>query len=90
MGTGRGLESLRSLLDDQARGLFGPTVLLGAAITDPVARMPRPLVEGRLRIASVTRVWRLPYIRGLELEGFPTRWPSAYARLLRDVDGLPR
>ena len=42
MGTGRGLESLRALLADQSAGLFGASILLGAAITDPVPRMPRP------------------------------------------------
>ena len=36
MGTGRGLESLRALLADQSAGLFGASILLGAAITDPV------------------------------------------------------
>lgn len=42
MGTGRGLESLRALLADQSAGLFGASILLGAAITDPAPRVPRP------------------------------------------------
>lgn len=90
MGTGRGLESLRALLADQAAGLFGTSILLGAAITDPVPHMPRSLVAARIQLSSVTRVWRLPYVRGLELDGFPQRYPAAYARLAADVDAMPR
>ena len=59
MGTGRGLESLRALLADQSAGLFGASILLGAAITDPVPRMPRPLVAARIQLSSAVRVWRL-------------------------------
>ena len=73
MGTGRGLESLRALLADQSAGLFGASILLGAAITDPVPRMPRPLVAARIQLSSAVRVWRLPHIKGLELDGFPRR-----------------
>ena len=58
MGTGRGLESLRALLADQSAGLFGASILLGAAITDPVPRMPRPLVAARIQLSSAVRVWR--------------------------------
>ena len=72
MGTGRGLESLRALLADQSAGLFGASILLGAAITDPVPRMPRPLVAARIQLSSAVRVWRLPHIKGLELDGFPS------------------
>ena len=41
--------------------------------------------------APVTdRVWRLPHIKGLELDGFPRRYPAAYSRLVKDVDAMPR
>ena len=90
MGTGRGLESLRALLADQSAGLFGASILLGAAITDPVPRMPRPLVAARIQLSSAVRVWRLPHIKGLELDGFPRRYPAAYSRLVKDVDAMPR
>ena len=90
MGTGRGLESLRALLADQSAGLFGASILLGAAITDPAPRMPRPLVAARIQLSSAVRVWRLPHIKGLELDGFPRRYPAAYSRLVKDVDAMPR
>ena len=90
LGTGRGLESLRALLADQSAGLFGASILLGAAITDPVPRMPRPLVAARIQLSSAVRVWRLPHIKGLELDGFPRRYPAAYSRLVKDVDAMPR
>ncbi len=90
MGTGRGLESLRALLADQSAGLFGASILLGAAITDPVPRVPRPLVAARIQLSSAVRVWRLPHIKGLELDGFPRRYPAAYSRLVKDVDAMPR
>jgi len=35
-------------------------------------------------------VWRLPHIKGLELDGFPRRYPAAYSRLVKDVDAMPR
>lgn len=76
MGTGRGLESLRALLADQ--------------ITDPAPRVPRPLVAARIQLSSAVRVWRLPHIKGLELDGFPRRYPAAYSRLVKDVDAMPR
>ena len=92
MGTGRGLESLgTALLADQSAGLFGASmILLGAAITDPVPRMPRPLVAARIQLSSAVRVWRLPHIKGLELDGSPRRYPAAYSRLVKDVDAMPR
>ena len=90
MGTGRGLESLRALLADQSAGLFGASILLGAAITDPAPRVPRPLVAARIQLSSAVRVWRVPHIKGLELAGFPRRYPAAYSRLVRDVDAMPR
>ncbi len=39
---------------------------------------------------SAVRVWRLPHIKGLELDGFPRRYPAAYSRLVKDVDAMPR
>ncbi|MDU5959841.1 MAG: hypothetical protein E6Z02_10080 [Bifidobacterium breve] len=84
------LESLRALLADQSAGLFGASILLGAAITDPAPRVPRPLVAARIQLSSAVRVWRLPHIKGLELDGFPRRYPAAYSRLVRDVDVMPR
>ena len=90
MGTGRGLEALRALLADQSAGLFGASILLGAAITDPAPHVPRPLVAARIQLASTVRVWRLPHVKGLELDGFPRRYPAAYARFVRAVDALPR
>ena len=68
----------------------GASILLGAAITDPVPRMPRPLVAARIQLSSAVRVWRLPHIKGLELDGFPRRYPAAYSRLVKDVDAMPR
>ena len=61
MGTGRGLESLRALLADQSAGLFGASILLGAAITDPVPRVPRP----------PSACGGCPISKGLSSTGFP-------------------
>ena len=90
MGTGRGLESLRALLADQSAGLFGASILLGAAITDPVPRMPRPLVAARIQLSSAVRVWRGHPIKRTQPNGFPRRYPAAYSRLVKDVDAMPR
>lgn len=87
MGTGRGLESLRALLADQSAGLFGASILLGAAITDPAPRVPRPLVAARIQLSSAVRVWRLPHIKGLELDGFP---PALSGRVLTACQGRRR
>ena len=59
-------------------------------IIHPVPRMPRPLVAARIQLSSAVRVWRLPHIKGLELDGFPRRYPAAYSRLVKDVDAMPR
>ncbi len=90
MGTGRGLESLRALLADQSAGLFGASILLGAAVADPVPRMPQafgggahPTVIRRPRVGGC-------HIKGLELDGFPRRYPAAYSRLVKDVNAMPR
>lgn len=86
MGTGRGLESLRGLLAAWRDGAFGATVLLGAAVTMPLPRMPRELVRGCSLVGSAApHLWRLPYIRGLALDGFPDRYPRAYARMLAGI-----
>lgn len=86
MGTGRGLESLRALLADWDAGAFGTCVLLGAAVTAPMARTPMALRRGTALVgAGAPRLWRLPYIRGLEVDGFPQRWPGAYARVRGQV-----
>lgn len=88
MCTGRGLESLRGLLADWNAGLFGPTVLAGVAVTMPLPRTPRELRRGTLLVGSAApNLWRLPFVRGLDLDGFPASWPRAYARMLRDLDG---
>ena len=63
---------------------------LASLITDPAPRMPRPLVAARIQLSSAVRVWRLPHIKGLELDGFPRRYPAAYSRLVKDVDAMPR
>ena len=43
-----------------------------------------------IRHSDAVRVWRLPHIKGLELDGFPRRYPAAYSRLVKDVDAMPR
>ena len=48
------------------------------------------LVAARIQLSSAVRVWRLPHIKGLELDGFPRRYPAAYSRLVKDVDAVPR
>lgn len=91
MGTGRGLESLRTLLAEWDEGRFGSARLLGVAVTMPLpfTRMPRQLRKGILLVGSAApKLWRLPYIRGLELDGFPDRYPSAYRRMRTDLDAL--
>jgi len=90
MCTGRGLESLRALLADWNAGLFGRTVLMGVAVTMPTSRTPRALRRGTLLVGSAApSLWRLPYVRGLDLAGFPDRYPRAYARMLRDLSDGP-
>lgn len=36
------------------------------------------------------RLARFIRIKGLELDGFPRRYPAAYSRLVKDVDAMPR
>lgn len=91
MGTGRGLESLRTLLADWDDGKLGSARLLGVAVTMPLpfTRMPRQLRKGILLVGSAApHLWRLPYIRGLELDGFPDRYPAAYQRMRADLTKL--
>ncbi|WP_236630843.1 hypothetical protein [Bifidobacterium aemilianum] len=89
MGTSRGLESLRALLSEWSSGQYGPTRLLGVAVTTPVRRVPRALHRSRLLVCSAAPAsWRLPWIAGLELDGLPERYPHAYARLAQDLEKL--
>ncbi len=87
MCTGRGLESLRGLLADWNAGLFGTTVLMGVAVTMPSPKTPRELRRGALLVGSAApALWRLPFIRGLDLDGFPESYPRAYAKMLKELD----
>ncbi|OZG59262.1 hypothetical protein BLEM_2297 [Bifidobacterium lemurum] len=89
MCTGRGLESLRGLLAEWDAGRFGPTRLLGVAVTMPHARTPRQLRKGCLLVGSAApALWRLPYIGGLDLDGFPDKYPAAYRRMTADLENL--
>ncbi|KFI56338.1 putative lipoprotein [Bifidobacterium cuniculi] len=73
MGTGRGLESLRALLADWDAGAFGTCVLLGAAVTAPMARTPMALRRGTALVgAGAPRLWRLPYIEGARGRRLPS------------------
>ncbi|MCI1832658.1 MAG: hypothetical protein LKI88_03770 [Bifidobacterium sp.] len=82
MGTSRGLESLRELLNEANDGLFAPTVLLGVAVSMPMRRPPLVLERSRRLICSIAPMsLRLPWIKGLMVDGFPERYPHAYARL---------
>ena len=88
MCTGRGLESARALLDAWRRGSFGQTQLLGLAVTMPARRTPRELRRACLLVGSAEpALWRLPWIGGLDLDGFPDRYPSAYHRMLKNLTG---
>lgn len=88
MCTGRGLEAARALLDAWRRGLFGQTQLLGLAVTMPARRTPRELRRAYLLVGSAApALWRLPWIGGLDLDGFPDCYPSAYHRILKDLTG---
>ena len=87
MCTGRGLEALRALLADWNAGLFGQTILMGVAVTMPLPKTPRELRKGALLVGSAApALWRLPFIRGLDLDGFPETYPRAYARMLADLE----
>lgn len=87
MCTGRGLEALRALLADWNAGLFGQTILMGVAVTMPLPKTPRELRKGALLVGSdAPALWRLPFIRGLDLDGFPETYPRAYARMLADLE----
>ena len=91
MCTGRGLESLRSLLSNWNDGFFGASILMGVAVTMPSSRTPRELRRGALLVGSAApALWRLPFIRNLDLDGFPEAYPHAYARMLKDLDGSMR
>ena len=84
---GRGLEALRALLADWNAGLFGQTILMGVAVTMPLPKTPRELRKGALLVGSAApALWRLPFIRGLDLDGFPEAYPRAYARMLADLE----
>ena len=86
-GLGRGLEALRALLADWNAGLFGQTILMGVAVTMPLPKTPRELRKGALLVGSAApALWRLPFIRGLDLDGFPETYPRAYARMLADLE----
>ncbi|WP_231836986.1 hypothetical protein [Bifidobacterium adolescentis] len=88
MCTGRGLESLRNLLANWNDGLFGASVLMGVAVTMPSPRTPRELRRGTLLVGSAApALWRLPFIRNLDLDGFPEAYPHAYERMLKDLNG---
>ncbi|MCI1644377.1 MAG: hypothetical protein LKI21_07555 [Bifidobacterium crudilactis] len=82
MATGRGLESLQGLLAEYERGLFGSSVLVGVAVSLPVARLPRELKRAVRLVASASPAcWVLPYVPGLVLDGFPSRYPAVYRRM---------
>lgn len=82
MGSCRGLESLRALLAEWDAGALAPCVLLGVAVTACMARPPRALRRGCLQVGSVApRLWRLPYVASIPVEGRPSSWPSAYRRM---------
>lgn len=88
MCTGRGLEAASKLLDAWRQGLFGQTQLLGLAVTMPTRRTPRELRRACLLVGSAApTLWRLPWISGLDLDGFPDRYPNAYHRMLKDLTG---
>ena len=45
------------------------------------------LRKGALLVGSAApALWRLPFIRGLDLDGFPETYPRAYARMLKDLE----
>ena len=87
MCTGRGLEALRALLADWNAGLFGQTILMGVAVHHAVAEDAAGAAQGRAPGRSAApALWRLPFIRGLDLDGFPETYPRAYARMLADLE----
>lgn len=69
MGTGRGLESLRALLADQSAGLFGASILLGAAITDPAC--PGLWWRRASNCHPPSACGGCPISKGLSSTGFP-------------------
>ena len=83
---GRGLP-VSALLADWNAGLFGQTILMGVAVTMPLPKTPRELRKGALLVGSAApALWRLPFIRGLDLDGFPETYPRAYAKMLKDLE----
>lgn len=91
MGTGRGLEALRLLLADWHEGNWTATVLLGVIVTAPMPHVPCQLRQGAALVGSgAPNLWRLPYIRGLQLDGFPARYPGAYRRVREEVRAQAR
>lgn len=90
-GTSRGLESLRGLLADWHDGRFAGCRLLGVAVTAPCARAPRVLRRATALVGSgAPELYTLPFIRGLEVDGFPSRWPAAYRRMRERVAARAR
>ena len=88
-GTVEGLRAVQGVLLEWVEGSYGPTVLCGVVVTNRVARLPPVLRDAYRQVDSAApRFWRLPYISGLEVQGFPARYPRAYrglhADLLRD------
>lgn len=89
MCTGRGLEALRGLLGEWHHGGFGSSRLCGVAVTMPTPRTPTPLRKGCLLVGSAApALWRLPYIKGLDLDGFPQVYPRAYRHMLNDLEAV--
>lgn len=91
MGSCQGLESLRALLVEWDAGVLAPCVVLGVAVTACMARPPRGLRRGCRQVgAAAPRLWRLPYVPSIPVEGCPSSWPAAYRSMAADLEGLRR
>lgn len=88
-GSCQGLDALRALLAEWDAGMLAPCVLLGVAVTACMARPPRLLRRGCLQVGSAApRLWRLPYLASVPVEGWPDRWPAAYGRMADVLEGM--
>lgn len=90
-GSCQGLEALRGLLAEWVDGALAPCVLLGVAVTACMRRPPGGLRRGCLQVGSVApRLWRLPYMPSVPVDGVPPSWPAAYRRMAADIERSPR
>lgn len=89
--TSPGLVSLQALVREWREGRFGPSMLMGLAVTECRRRTPRVLVRSRRLVCSVVgrrRSFPLPFIPDTDVNGVPEKFPHAYSRMSKALSSL--